>query len=91
MHSGTILDFVAGKNITLSWEWEGVSLHNTQFKLSVEAKANGALLKVEHSGFPIQDKWMDLYGGAEWGWTYFAMNLKSLLESGHDLRSKYIG
>ena len=90
-HSGTILDFVPGKSITLSWEWEGVNLYGTKFKLSVEKKGNGSLFKVEHSGVPVEERWVDLYGGAEWGWTYFAMNLKSVIESGCDLRSKYDG
>ena len=88
-HSGTILRFVPDKSITLSWEWEGISLQGTNLTLSVEPKGKGSLLKFEHSGFPIQDKWLDLYAGAEWGWTYFAMNLKSFLETGNDLRSKY--
>ncbi len=90
-HSGTILEFIPGKSMTLSWEWEGIELQGTKFKLSVRKKGNGSILKVEHLGFPIQDKWNNLYGGTEWGWAYFAMNLKSLLESGHDLRSKYDG
>lgn len=77
--------------MTLSWDWEGVNLHNTLFKLSVEQKGKGALFKVEHSGFPIDNKWIDLFAGAEWGWTYFAMNLKSVLETSRDLRSKYDG
>ena len=87
----TVLDFVTGKIITLSWEWEGVDLWGTKFKLSVEKKGNGSLFKVEHSGFPVEERWVDLYGGAEWGWTYFAMNLKSVIESGCDLRSKFDG
>lgn len=90
-HTGTILDFVPGKTITFAWEWPGVDLRGTKFKLSVEPKEDGTLLSVDHTGFPQLAKWVDLYGGAEWGWTYFAMNLKSVLEHGHDLRSKYDG
>ena len=90
-HSGMILQLIPGKSMTLSWEWEGVSLHDTKFKLSVESKGSGSLFQIEHSGFPAQNKWTDLYAGAEWGWTYFAMNLKSVLEDGHDLRSPYDG
>ncbi len=90
-HSGTILNLVPGMSLTLSWEWKGVGLHGTKFNLSVEAKGKWSLLKVEHSGFPIEEGWTDLYVGAVWGWTYFAMNLKSVLETGCDLRSKYDG
>jgi uncharacterized protein YndB with AHSA1/START domain len=90
-HTGTILGFVPGKSIALSWEWPGVALKGTVFTLSVEPKDDGSLLTVDHSGFPMVEKWTDLYGGAEWGWTYFAMNLKSVLENGHDLRSHHDG
>lgn len=90
-HTGTVLAFVPGKSITFSWEWPGVKLKGTKFKLSVQAKGAGTLLRVEHTGFPRREEWVDLYGGAEWGWTYFAVNLKSVLENGHDLRSKYDG
>lgn len=86
-HRGTILDLVPGRSITLSWNWEGVELEGTRFTLSTEPADEGTLLTVEHSGFPRDERWVDLYGGTEWGWTYFAMNLKSVLESGHDLRS----
>lgn len=86
-HTGRVLEFTPGKAIALSWEWPGVSLRGTVFRLSVEPKEDGSLFSVEHSGFPKLEKWTDLYGGAEWGWTYFAMNLKSILETGHDLRS----
>ena len=90
-HTGTVLEFEPGKSIALSWDWPDVALHGTVFKLSVEPKDDGSLLIVEHSGFPRAEKWADLYGGAEWGWTYFAVNLKSVLETGHDLRSHYDG
>jgi len=90
-HAGTILSFEPGRRISLSWEWEGVSLHNTVFRLTVEPKDQGSLLTVEHEGFPKLEKWTDLYGGAEWGWTYFALNLKSVLETGYDLRSPLDG
>jgi uncharacterized protein YndB with AHSA1/START domain len=90
-HTGTIVEFVAGRRIAFGWTWPGVALEGTVFALSVEAKDGGSLLEVEHRGFPRQERWADLYGGAEWGWTYFALNLKSVLEKGHDLRSKYDG
>ena len=90
-HTGTIVEFEPGRTIALSWEWPGVSLKGTVLRFSVEPKDDGSILKVEHVGFPKLEKWTDLYGGAEWGWTYFALNLKSLLENGHDLRSRHDG
>ncbi len=90
-HSGSIIDFRAGHRIALAWTWPGVKLQGTVFSLSVETKDDGTILRVEHTGFPRLERWTDLYGGAEWGWTYFALNLKSVLEKGHDLRSRYDG
>lgn len=86
-HSGTVLEYVPGKRVTLEWAWEGVSVRGTRFQLAVKAERGGTIVSVRHSGFPREEKWTDLYGGAEWGWTYFLMNLKSVLEYGHDLRS----
>jgi len=90
-HSGSIIDFRVGHRIALAWTWPGVKLQGTVFSLSVETKDDGTILRVEHTGFPRLERWTDLYGGAEWGWTYFALNLKSVLEKGHDLRSRYDG
>lgn len=90
-HTGTVLEFVRGRRLTLSWEWPGVALKGTRLKLAVSRRGDGSLFTIEHSGFPRQERWVDLYAGAEWGWTYFALNLKSVLETGHDLRSKFDG
>jgi uncharacterized protein YndB with AHSA1/START domain len=90
-HTGTVLEFVPGERVDLTWTWPGIELEGTVFSLSVEPKDEGTILHIQHTGFPRREEWTDLYGGAEWGWTYFAMNLKSVLENGHDLRSKIDG
>jgi uncharacterized protein YndB with AHSA1/START domain len=90
-HTGTIVDYRKGRRVSFAWTWPGGTLQGTVLSLSVAPRAGGSMLKVEHHGFPRREQWTDLYGGAEWGWTYFALNLKSVLETGHDLRSKYDG
>ena len=90
-HTGILLEFVPGKSIKFRWAWPGISLRSTVFGLSIASKDGGSILTVVHSGIPRLAKWVELYGGSEWGWTYFAMNLKSVLETGKDLRSKYDG
>jgi len=90
-HTGTIVDFVPGTRIAFAWMWPRVKLEGTVLSLVVEPQEGGALLRILHSGFPRREEWVDLYGGAEWGWTYFAMNLKSVLEHGQDLRAKLDG
>jgi uncharacterized protein YndB with AHSA1/START domain len=86
-HTGTLVEFRPGERIAFAWSWPGVTLTGTVFTLSVEPFGDGTVLKVQHTGFPRTEEWADLYGGAEWGWTYFAVNLKSVLENGKDLRS----
>lgn len=90
-HSGTIIDYQPARRIAFEWSWPGVELKGTVFSLAVEPKDDGSLLHVRHTGFPRTERWTELYGGAERWWTYFAMNLKSILENGHDLRSKHDG
>ncbi len=89
-HTGKVLEFVRGKRITLTWQWPGMEqLLVTKLKLAVEPRARGTVVKLTHSGFPKQERWLDLYAGAIQGWTYFLLNLKSVLDNGRDLRSKY--
>jgi uncharacterized protein YndB with AHSA1/START domain len=90
-HTGTVVDYQEGQRVALAWSWPGVTLTGTVLALSVEPKEDGAIFAIKHTGFPRTEVWTDLYGGAEWGWTYFALNLKSVLEKGHDLRAKYDG
>jgi uncharacterized protein YndB with AHSA1/START domain len=91
VHRGTVQRVRANHSISLSWAWDGVPVKGTVLTLSVRRKKGGALLRLVHRGFPRGEKWTDLYGVSEWGWTYYGMNLKSVLEAGHDLRSKWDG
>jgi uncharacterized protein YndB with AHSA1/START domain len=89
-HTGRVLEFVRGKGMTITWQWPGKEdLLLTKLRFSVEPKEGGTVLRLRHSGFPKHARWVDLYGGAIQGWTYFMMNLKSVLDHGDDLRSKY--
>ena len=90
-HEGTVLEFVRGKRLTLAWPYhDGAKLLGvTRFRLSVRPKGDGTLLRLQHSGFPTRGVWLDIYAGSGAGWAYYAMNLKSVLEHGKDLRSKH--
>jgi Activator of Hsp90 ATPase homolog 1-like protein len=73
---------------TLSWQWPGrEQLGVTKLRLSIEPTEDGVVLIFTHSGFQRSGEWVELYEGAIRGWTYFMMNLKSVLETKHDLRS----
>jgi uncharacterized protein YndB with AHSA1/START domain len=89
-HTGRVLEFSRGDFVTLTWQWPGQEgLGVTRLKMSVAAKKRGTVVKFVHSGFQNGGPWGDLYDGAIHGWTYFLMNLKSVLETGYDLRSPY--
>ena len=89
-HRGKILEFVRDRRITFSWQWPGMErLGVTKLSLSIRPKKGGSVLTFTHTGFGTRGPWVDLYDGAIRGWTYFMMNLKSVLETGHDLRSPY--
>jgi uncharacterized protein YndB with AHSA1/START domain len=89
-HSGKVLECVPGRSVTLTWQWPGQEeLGVTRLKLSVHAKGKGTVLRFTHSGFRGTGPWIALYEGSIRGWTYFLMNLKSVVETGHDLRSPY--
>ncbi|MGP8072311.1 MAG: SRPBCC family protein [Thermoplasmata archaeon] len=89
-HRGKVLEFVRGKRVTLTWQWPGIESELvTKLRFSVEPREDGTILKLTHSGFPKQEKWVDLYAGAVQGWTYFLVNFKSVLDHDHDLRSPH--
>jgi uncharacterized protein YndB with AHSA1/START domain len=89
-HTGKVLEFVRGKSLTLTWQWPGIEDDlTTRLKISVEPKKGGAVVRFTHSGFPKKERWVDLHAGAVQGWMYFLMNLKSVVEHGHDLRSPH--
>lgn len=90
-HTGRVLEVVRGESVTLTWpQFDGdEALGETKVRFSVAPKNDGTLLKIVHSGYPLDERWVDLYAGTHSGWAYYVMNLKSVLEHGHDLRSKH--
>ncbi len=91
-HAGTLLEFVRGETVTFAWTWPGLeAAGTTRLKLAVAPKGRGTIVRLTHSRLPAGRKWDALFVGSVWGWTYFMMNLKSVLETGHDLRSRHDG
>lgn len=89
-HTGRVLEFVRGKRLTLTWQWPGQeALGVTKLRMSLKPKEGGTVLTFTHSGFQKGGEWAELYEVSIRGWTYFMMNLKSVLENGKDLRSPY--
>lgn len=91
LHEGSVHRFRPGRSLSLAWSWSGVPLTGTVLTMGVRARKGGTVFRLVHRGFPFEKRWMELYGGAERGWRYYGMNLKSVLETGHDLRSSLDG
>jgi uncharacterized protein YndB with AHSA1/START domain len=89
-HTGEVLKVVPNRNLVLSWpnKIKG-RLYPTQVSFTLVRRGKGTLLKLKHTGFKDGDDWVWLFGAVQSGWTYFLMNLKSVIEQGRDLRSKY--
>lgn len=91
-HECKILELELNKKLSLSWPtngWGGAPLVNTVVKFSfIPTEAEHTLLEMEHSGFGTGDSWIRYYGATYSGWTYYLLNLKSVLENGIDLRDE---
>ena len=88
-HTGVVLDFAAGRRISLSWPNRvGRESLITRVTLSVRRDGAGTIVRLRHAGYPRRDPWIEVYGATEYGWANFLTNLKSVLEHGHDLRPR---
>ncbi|MGC2289223.1 MAG: SRPBCC domain-containing protein [Thermoplasmata archaeon] len=84
-HEGKVLGFVRNRLVKLSWPSRGIG--DTRVTFTVRRDGTGTILEVRHTGYKRSDAWLEMYGGTESGWAYYLMNLKSVLEHGHDLRA----
>jgi uncharacterized protein YndB with AHSA1/START domain len=85
-HAGTVLEFVRNRRFCLTWP--GPTSKMTRVTFSFRRVGTGTRLEVRHTGFGHTPAWLENYGGTSSGWAYFLMNLKSVLEHGHDLRTR---
>ena len=92
-HEGRVTEVIRGESISFSWEYEGPDheVAKTKVRFTVAPKNKGAIVSVVNSGFPKHEKWVDTLVGSASVWTFYLLNLKSVLETGHDLRSKHQG
>jgi len=85
-----ILELEVNKKLALSWPtngWAGTPQANTTVRFTITpTETENSLLEIEHSGFGTNDSWTRYYGATYSGWTYYLLNLKSVLENGIDLR-----
>lgn len=92
-HSGRVLEVLRGESISFSWEQVGPdhAVAKTKVRFTVIPKKKGTLVRVVHSGLPKHETWVETALTSSSLWTFYLLNLKSVLEKGHDLRSKHHG
>jgi len=88
---GKVKKFVKDKKLVLSWhdDFGKGKKYVTRAAFTLSKKGEGTILKVKHSGFKAGEDWDQLHEDVKTGWTYFLMNLKSVLSGGKDLRSEH--
>ncbi len=91
-HECKILELDLNKKLTLSWPTDGCSgtphVHTqVNFKF-IPTEDDNTILELEHSGLGSGENWVKFYGVIHSGWTYYLLNLKSVLENGIDLRDQ---
>jgi uncharacterized protein YndB with AHSA1/START domain len=89
-HTGKVESVETDRELVLSWPDEiGGKTYETRAAFTLKKKGKGTLLKVKHSGFKDGEDWIWLFGAIQSGWAYYLTNLKSVLDYGTDLRSRF--
>ena len=85
--TGKLKQFQVNKNVSYSWtdRLKNGKLAQTTASFKVAKKGNGTLLRLRHTGFRDPEHFAEC--SSRWG--YYLTNMKSVLDHGTDLRSKY--
>jgi uncharacterized protein YndB with AHSA1/START domain len=82
---GRFTEMEAPQHAAITWRGSGEP-GETSVRFSVAARDGGVELSVQHSGFGPGSEWDGAVAQADRGWASGLENLKSILESGIDLR-----
>ncbi len=85
--TGKVKRFETNKAVSFSWsdKLKSGELAKTTASFKVAKKGHGTLLKLRHTGFEDPEHFAEC--SSRWG--YYLTNMKSVLDHGIDLRSKY--
>ena len=83
--SGQFLIFEPGKRLVFTWDGKGEP-EPTKVQVTFKAKGEGTVVTLSHSGVGSGTKWASTIHGITHGWPSGLENLKSVLETGIDLR-----
>ncbi|HEX6561534.1 MAG TPA: SRPBCC domain-containing protein [Nitrososphaera sp.] len=85
--TGSVKQFETNKAVSYSWhdEMPDGEMVETTASFQVAKKGRGTLLKLRHSGFTDPEHFAECSSR----WAYYLTNMKSVLDWGTDVRSKY--
>ena len=85
--TGKVKQFEINRSVSFSWsdKLKNGEMAKTTASFKVSKKGNGTLLKLRHTGFENPEHFAEC--SSRWG--YYLTNMKSVLDHGTDLRSKY--
>jgi uncharacterized protein YndB with AHSA1/START domain len=83
--AGQVFAAVPGKRLAFTWRGRGEP-DETQVKITFSGGQRGTTVTLAHSGIWSGRKWAEAVGEFERGWQVALDNLKSVLETGQDLR-----
>lgn len=87
---GRLVQFEPPHKARFSWHLEGDPLPETMVVVGLQPAERGGqpvtAVEVEHYGFGAGDEWEPLFVGAVRAWAGYLKNLRSVLETGTDLR-----
>jgi uncharacterized protein YndB with AHSA1/START domain len=85
--TGTVKQFEANRAVSFSWtdRLKSGKVANTTASFEVAKKGDGTLMKLRHTGFKDPEHFAECSSR----WAYYLTNMKSVLDHGNDLRSKY--
>lgn len=84
---GTVKTVKKNKEFAFLWPHKpDGDIKNTLVRFKLSKRGRKTRLDLHHTGFGWGRKWILHYGGTQQGWAYYLHNLKSVLETGYDLR-----
>jgi uncharacterized protein YndB with AHSA1/START domain len=83
--NGEYQEITPGEKVVFSWHGAGEP-GATQVKLTLKRQSKGTGLLLQHQGIGVDNAWKKVRKGFKSDWTHALENLKSVMETGQDLR-----
>jgi uncharacterized protein YndB with AHSA1/START domain len=83
--TGEYTKVIPNERVSFTWRGRGEP-GETRVRLAISPDGNGSLLQLAHKGVGTGKKWAEAAAAIERGWETGLENLRSVLETGHDLR-----